>query len=357
MKIIKNSGIHLISDDLHLTLDPKSVRSANEADLVLISHAHTDHYPKSLKNVKPLKILSRATFLLLSPKNGGQIPNCKIIRPYQEARDEIQFGKHVRIRAYPAGHVIGSLQFLIKIRDEKIIYTGDFCLADRFGMEKSPILKARDGTLIIDETYYKEGVSFPPRKKIYTDILRWLNAHFKKSGKRSAVVIAQRLGTCQEISALINYSTLKNVRIHAHPQVFESNMIHSTFSKIRNFFKRNVFEEEQRNTRPNQTSLSKFLNSKQESRESATIDSKGHNKPQSEKVIYLLPFHYVRKTKELVDFYGSDSVAVCTGWVMTKMFSNLGKYGINLFPLTSHAGYDEVQRYIRESQSRKVVYV
>jgi len=364
VKIIKNSGIHLIADDVHVVIDPTSVRAANEADLILISHAHSDHHPSSLKNVTPLKLMSEPTYLLLSNKKKGPISHFHLLKPFQTPRDEFVFEKNgdaIRIQAHPAGHVVGSMQFLISFNGEKVIYTGDFCLDDRCGMEKSMILQAENGTLIIDSTYFDKVDSFPSRKRTYVRLLRWLHQNFKKPGKKSAVIIAQRLGTCQEIAALINnYSTIENYKIHVHAQVFESNLVHAKFSSLQYFYKKRVFEEESRNTCRNQSSLTSFFETEMNNG-SGVSDGNGNKRfigQVGAKLIFLLPFNYVRKIQELVEFYGADSIAVCTGWAETKMFKPLEtEFGIQLFPLTSHAARVDIQRYEKESKAKKVIYV
>ena len=131
----------------------------------------------------------------------------------------------------------------------------------------------------------------------------------------------------------------------------------SWFTKITAEEVERISEEEQRNQHATQTSLSSFLTSNGNSDLNELKKSSKIRHETSGKVLYLLPFHFIKRIRELVEFYGSDSVAVCTGWVMTHFFTPLIRQnGIKSFPLTSHAGKDDVQRYIRESKVKRVIY-
>lgn len=334
MKVVENSGTHVISKKIHIIIDPVTISSANEADLVLISHAHVDHI-KNVEKIIPLKIMSQPTFDLLSMKfdNSLKLINYKIITPFKNVDDEINI-QGCRISAFHAGHCIGSLQFKIELEDKTIIYTGDFCLESRFGMNNAPLLKCNGGILIIDSTYFSQEYVFPSRKKLYPEILFWIKNTLEKY--ENVIIIAQRLGVQQEITALLNYSTL-NCNLFAHPSIYKTNEVHSTYFSLGKFqYKGNPMEIKGRNE-----TLDSYFNFKK---------NNGMNKKNNSKSVFLLPYSYIGRIRELKEKYGEKSIAIATGWAKTQDF------GVKSFPLSSHAGYDQILNYEKESETKETYF-
>jgi Cft2 family RNA processing exonuclease len=232
----------------------------------------------------------------------------------------------ITIQAVDAGHCIGSLQFKIKYNQKQVIYTGDFCVETRMGMQKGSILKGKDSTLIIDSTYSAKQYVFPSRMEIYRDILKWVKNVFETHN--SAILFSRQLGTAQELTDLINTSTLK-CDIWVNPSIYYHNLIHAKYYPLGNFqYRRNPFD----------SSLDDFL-----------FPKSGKSK---RKKVYLLPFYMYNKKylPQLRKVYGTEAMAVCTGWALTSRFS------VKAFPLTSHTGHDGIQRYRRESGASDMIY-
>ncbi|NVM04247.1 MAG: MBL fold metallo-hydrolase [Candidatus Helarchaeota archaeon] len=334
MKILKNRGMHLISKKIHIIIDPTTISSANDADLVLISHAHIDHI-KNVEKINPLKILSRPTFDLLSSnlKKNCKITNFKIIEPYNSPKDEINI-QGCKISAFHAGHCLGSFQFRIKLNNKIILYTGDFCLESRFGMNKAPLLKCNNGIFITDDTYFSQEYVFPTRKTLYPKILSWFKETLEKN--EEIIIIAQRLGVQQEITALLNYSTL-NCSLFTHPSIYKANEIHSSYLPLGKFqYKRHPLEKKRQNK-----TLTSYFNSK---------NRNGNNKKYNSKSVILLPYYYVRKIRELEEKYNRNSIMIATGWAKTQNFR------VKSFPLSSHAGYDQILDYQKYSRAQKTFF-
>ncbi|MHA1381204.1 MAG: MBL fold metallo-hydrolase [Candidatus Helarchaeota archaeon] len=334
MKIVKDRGMHIISKKIHVVIDPTTIKSANESDLVLISHAHGDHI-KNVEKILPLKVMSQPTYDLLSLKlkENSIIKNFRIITPYETPQDELNI-HGCKISAHHAGHCVGSLQFKIKIENKNVVYTGDFCLESRFGMNKAPLLKSKNGILITDDTYFSQQFIFPSRKALYPKILSWFNDSFREYNE--LIVIAQRLGVQQEMTALLNYSTLK-CNLYTHPLVYKTNEVHSNYVPLGKFQYKNKF-------------LPKTLKDKKLTSFFETEKKRYFYNKINSKSIFLLPYFYIRKLRELKEKFGKTSIVVATGWAKSQNF------GVKSFPLSSHAGYDQILKYQKNSQAQKTYF-
>jgi len=326
--------MHIISKKIHIVIDPTTLTSANEADLVLISHAHADHVT-NVEKIIPLKIMSQPTYdlLLLKLRNKLKILNYKIINPYKNPEDELNI-HGCKISAFHAGHCVGSLQFRIKLDKRIILYTGDFCLESRFGMNKAPLLKCKDGIFITDKTYFSQNYIFPTRKALYPEILSWFKNMLEQY--KELFVIAQRLGVQQEITALLNYSTL-NCKVYTHPSIYKANEIHSNYLPLGKF----QYRAEHSKSTYKEKTLTSFFNSNRKNIK---------NNKNNSKTVILLPYFYIKKIKELKKKYGKNCIVVATGWAKTQNF------GVKSFPLSSHAGYDQIINYEKVSQAQTTYF-
>ncbi|MHA1424777.1 MAG: MBL fold metallo-hydrolase [Candidatus Helarchaeota archaeon] len=321
MEIFKKSGTHIMLNKQHIVIDPLSNQ---ESDIVLISHGHSDHINiQAFRKLKQPIYLSQPTLEILNERSKTEIvkENVVIIKN----GDSLNVNG-IMIQAFDAGHCIGSLQFKIMHNQTTIIYTGDFCVETRMGMQKGAILKGKNSTLIIDSTYAGKEYVFPSRMEIYKDILKWIKTVLKTHN--NVILFSRQLGTAQELTDLINKSTL-NCDILVNPSIYYHNLIHTKYIPLGNFqYRRNLFDK----------SLDDFLfpTSKQSRR----------------KRVFLLPFFMYNKKylPELKKVYGTDAMAVCTGWALT------GRFSVKAFPLTSHTGYNGIQRYLQESGAKDMMY-
>jgi Cft2 family RNA processing exonuclease len=322
VEIYKKSGMHLLLNKTHLLIDPLSHQ---ESDAVLISHAHSDHINLRVFDefTQPI-YLSQPTFEILCARAKKEFKQKENIH-FLKNDDEIQVDG-ITIKAVDAGHCIGSLQYKISFNQHIIIYTGDFSLEPRMGMQKGVVIKGKNATLITDSTYADKKYIFPSRMELYRDILEWLKSVFKTS--KTAVIFARELGTGQELTDLINESTL-NCELWVHPSIYFHNMIHASYYPLGTFqYRRNVFDR----------SLDDYFSTKK-------------TKPQPRRV-HLLPIHMYKRENisQIKEQYGTDALAICTGWALTQRFS------IHSFALSSHADYPNIQRYWTESGAREIIY-
>lgn len=321
VEIYRKSGTHVILNKKHILIDPLA---HHESDIVLISHAHSDHInTRILDKFEQPVYMSEPTREIVNERSNKKFDqeNIQIVKN----GDTIDFDG-IKIKVFDAGHCIGSLQFRIDYRQQKVIYTGDFCIESRMGMQKGAILQGKNSVLITDSTYSDAKYDFPPRMQIYGQILNWINTVFKKHN--TAVLFARQLGTSQELTDLINISTL-NCDLWVHPKIYYHNLIHHNYYPLGDFiYRKNPFD--------------------------GCLDDYFQSNPRKNrrKRVYLLPIYYYNKNylPKLKNRYDPDSMAICTGWALTT------KFMIKSFALSSHADYKNIQQYYTQSGAKEIFY-
>ncbi|MFX1450078.1 MAG: hypothetical protein ACFFCM_04490, partial [Promethearchaeota archaeon] len=169
---------------------------------------------------------------------------------------------------------------------------------------------------------------------LYPKILTLFRKAFEKN--EEIIIIAQRLGVQQEITALLNYSTL-NCILFTHPLIYRTNEIHTSYLPLGNFqYKKQPLEKKQKDK-----TLISFFNSEKRSSNNNNFNTKS---------AILLPYHYVKKIGELKEKYSKNSIIIATGWAKTQ------KFDVKSFPLSSHAGYDQILNYENYCEAQKTVF-
>lgn len=189
-------GVHVEGPGKYILADPTS-RPTRLPDVVLLSHAHRDHYsPSVLRFLKKTPIvMSKATRRLVDPQ--GKLANVVEVEPGGEV--EVS---GLSIRAYEAGHIIGSLQFSFELQNRTITYTGDFNSEKRVVLRPAEIVKS--DILIIDATYGNPSFSFPQRAELYSRLINAVREEIESGGR--VLIKGRRLGVAQEVTALISLS-------------------------------------------------------------------------------------------------------------------------------------------------------
>ncbi|MHA1751097.1 MAG: MBL fold metallo-hydrolase [Candidatus Helarchaeota archaeon] len=328
VNIYIDSGTHIELKDYRIVIDP--TKKYDDVDLAIISHAHSDHYTSSIFKTDYPKLMSFETLEILNSrirKESNKIKNFQLIKE----NETLKFGKNkeVKITAYNSGHCVGGLEFLIEINDRKIVYTGDFCLESRLGFKRGKLIRGTD--LIIDSTYFDEQFQFPPRNQIYSDILKWIKSRLIDQNQEQLIIFGRRLGTCQELTRLLNFSTLKkdyNLSIYTHPLVYWINQVHSDYYE-------NLGDYEY---------LKNPLKNKTEYGTKVNKDGKS---------VYIAPFFLStrKKIEKLFPDYNIANFGLVTGWTISNRFYIKG------FPLTSHADYNQIMYYKSKSGAKNVYFV
>ena len=107
----KKQGLYCIPGDFFI--DP--IAPVHRA---LITHAHTDHARPNNK----LILSSKETIELMKLRYGKNYCNTHQSIHY----DETVILNNLKIRILPAGHILGSVQFLIEYKGYKLLISGDY---------------------------------------------------------------------------------------------------------------------------------------------------------------------------------------------------------------------------------------
>jgi len=279
---------------MYLTLNDGrklGIEVSKGADLVYISHAHSDHARG--RNI----FSSHETFDLLS---AGSEKQTSLVRVNDE-----------NIKLFPAGHILGSTQLRFT-NGHTVVYTGDMKLRDGFTTEKAEIIECDE--LHIDCTFGHPDFNFPEKEEIADRIDRWTRTRLMTG--QNVIFGAYSTGKAQElIHILNNYSDVTPVVDHAIEQ------------KCKVYDKHGI-------------KLKRFEIGTYE----ATEAMKG-------KFVYVVPFHFVNQQSEkwFEAQYKRVSFALVTGW------ANRYKYRNQAFPLSDHAGFYEILKYVEESKAKEIV--
>ncbi len=275
-------GVHLPRENLWL--DPWSCR-----ELAFVSHAHADHTGRHREI-----ICSEITARLMQERLGAGL---KI----EHAKP---FGQSFQIRNFeacllPAGHVFGSAQLFVATEQGTLLYTGDFKVRPGLSAEKIEWLPAE--TLIMETTYGLSRFVFPPTQDVLKDIICFC-AETIEDGM-VPVLLGYSLGKAQEL-----LSSLTEAGLPA--------MLHVSIAKITS-----VYEE-----------LGMKLPAWQ------VFDPheiRGR--------VIIFPPSAVRS--RALAAIKNRRVAAITGWAVEPGVTY--RLGVDAaFPLSDHAGYDDLLRYV-----------
>lgn len=196
MKIGRTSnGILLKNSKLSLLIDPDGSSTPLNPDLILVSHAHTDHssgLSQFTENDIPV-VLSQETYQILKAK-GTRIPHPRLIAPGEEI--ELKDGK---IKALRSGHMLGSLQFVIDFFEQQVAYTGDLNYERSLVLPRAQVPKA--DILLLDCTYGNPYYLFPKRKNLYPKIREKIQELMSKDSK--LFLHGYTLGKAQELTKMV----------------------------------------------------------------------------------------------------------------------------------------------------------
>ncbi len=214
IRIRVQNGVHIESGRFYVLIDPTR-RPSRAPSVVLLTHAHRDHYSPSALRLPPKVpiVMSRATRLLVD--RGGRLRNVVEVEPNGEV--EVS---GIQLRAHEAGHILGSLQFSFEVEGLTITYTGDFNLEKRIILKPAEIVKSE--VLLIDATYGDPRYRFPPRTELYARLVEEVKRETEAGGR--VLIKSRRLGVAQEVTAVISFST------HITPVVEE------TIARYNNFY-------------------------------------------------------------------------------------------------------------------------
>jgi putative mRNA 3-end processing factor len=255
---------------------------APNADVQVLSHAHSDHVVNG-RGMEP--ICSELTARLAS------------------ARSETHFepGSHhdARFELLNAGHIPGSRCLSIRDGETRILYTGDLSTRDRFYLEGFKPVAADQ--LILETTYGTPEYVFPPQAAIEREIVDW----FDDTLGRPLVLFGYALGRAQELALLVNRS--------ARDGLYVSQAI-DTMNEV----------------------IETAYDSSFGAQSLAEADRLG-----GEDVVILPSRRRVRDVLDTIPVESTIATAGFSGWAVDSSFKFANGYD-RTFPLTDHCDFEEL---------------
>lgn len=295
--------------DLDLWVDSMKPRAR-----CYVSHGHADH-----ARPHDVVVTSVANAMVCAHRFGRRAPAKQTAFPElaaAERRDVVwethafnepwREGDH-ELTLFSAGHVLGSSQLLIESDRGRHVYTGDFKLEPSYTAE-TPEVKRCDSVLM-ECTYGKPQYVFPPRAEIAGQMVSWARAALEDGAV--PIFFAYSLGKAQEAMAILGSG---GIPLATHGAVASMSRVYEDAGVVLPPYERYDAE---------------------------TFDgSRALVWPPSGKA---LPKAVRGKTVR---------TAALTGWVLGRTGFG-GRTDIG-FPLSDHADYPSLLRYVELAQPKKV---
>jgi DNA ligase-1 len=275
-----------------LWLDPWDAKR-----FAFISHAHSDHIAPH----EEIIISERTSRLLESRLPGRRIEH---VLPFGEQRSV----RGLDIMLLPAGHIFGSAQFFLAVGDETLLYTGDLKLRPSKSAEQAQWRHA--GALIMETTFGLPRYRFPPTQQVIEQIVCFCRETIQAGDV--PVLLGYSLGKAQEILCSLDGAGLTPM---LHGAVYQMTRIYEQFGQ----------------------SFCKYV------RYNAN-DTAG-------KVLICPPSANGSRMLERIK---RKRVALISGWAVDP--NAVYRYRVDAaFPLSDHADYDDLHRYVGLVQPRRVL--
>jgi Cft2 family RNA processing exonuclease len=290
------AGKSLYVSALDLWIDSTSPR-----ERCYVSHGHADH-----ARVHDLVITSTDNARVCALRFGRR--GEATVYETHAFNDPWEVGAH-RLSLFSAGHVLGSSQLLIEGEAGRFVYTGDFKLEPSYTAEPAEV--KRCDVVLMECTYGRPQYVFPPRGEVAAAMVGWA----RRALEDGAVPIfyAYSLGKAQEALAILGRAGLP---LTAHGAI-------AAMAR--------VYAEAGVALPPH------------ERYDAAAFDGA--------RVLLWPP-----SGRALPKAVRGRSVrtAALTGWALSK--SGQHRYGTDTgFPLSDHADFPSLLRYVELAQPRKVL--
>ncbi len=172
-----------------------------------ISHAHRDH-------------MARHEFALCTPHTARLYHARMGRRPVLEMpyRQTISWGG-LQLTTYPAGHCLGSAMLLADDGEQRLLYTGDFKLAESATAERAELPPA--DILVIESTYGNPAHRHLPRSEAIERLVVLVRDTLSRG--LTPVVQAYSLGKAQEVTAIL---AAAGIAVLQHPEIYAISLVY-----------------------------------------------------------------------------------------------------------------------------------
>ena len=275
-----------------LWLDPWDAKR-----FAFISHAHSDHIAPHEEIIS-----SERTARLLKSRLPGH--RTEHVLPFGEERSL----HAVDLMLLPAGHIFGSAQCFLSLADETLLYTGDFKL--RPGKSAEQVQWRQADTLIMETTFGLPRYRFPPTKQVIDQMVSFCREAIDAGNV--AVLLGYSLGKAQEILCSLDGAGLTPM---LHGSVYQMTRIYEQFGQ----------------------SFCKYVR---------------YNPNDVAGKVLICPPSANRS--QMLERIPRKRVAMISGWAVDP--NAVYRYQVDAaFPLSDHADYGELIRYVELVQPRRVL--
>ena len=282
-----------------------------------VSHGHSDHareHQTIVASINSAKICR----LRFARRNANGAQQSLLGEAFFKPRPACDFEEHAfnepweigdhRLTLFSAGHVLGSSQLLIEGETGAFVYTGDFKLDRSYTAEPTEV--KRCDVLLMECTYGRPQYAFPPREEVAEQMVAFARETFEHYG--IPIFFAYSLGKAQEAIAILGNS---GIPVTAHGSVYSISKIYEEAGVVLPPYQRydpQTFDAQSALIWPPSGALPKAVRG------------------------------YQTKT------------AILTGWSVDR--STTFRYGVDRgFPLSDHADYPALLRYIELAEPKKVL--
>jgi DNA ligase-1 len=275
-----------------LWLDPWDARP-----FAFVSHAHSDH-------IAPHRevIISERTARLMQARLPGD--RKEIVLPFGQPMTV----RGLEVTLFPAGHIFGSAQFFLRAGTDSLLYTGDFKL--RRGKSAEPAEWTSADTLIMETTYGLPRYRLPPTEEVVAQIVAFCRDAID-SGE-VPILLGYSLGKAQEILCALDgagFSPMLHGSVYRMTRIYEQ--FGQTFCDYARYDPDNV----------------------------------------AGKVLICPPS---ANRSRMLEKIPRKRVAMISGWAMDP--NAIYRYQVDAaFPLSDHADYDDLIRYVELVQPKRVL--
>ncbi len=293
-----DNGLYLPALDLWLDAHAPQARS-------VVSHGHADHieaHGHLIATPETARILAHRL---------QEFRGTATLLPYGEPFD-LPGETPARLTLYPAGHCLGSAQVLIETGGTRIVYTGDMKLRPNVAAEQGVIVPC--DILITECTFGEPRYIFPPDAEIHTRLRDEIEAAY--AAGEVPVVLGYSLGKGQEALHLLTgwgYPVMCHGAVDTVSHIYE--VLGVSFPGPYSRYQRGQVADN----------------------------------------VLLCP-PSVRKHAMLRAIAPVRTILL-TGWALHPGAWNIYKDVGAVLPLSDHAGYDDLVRYVEESGARRIYTV
>jgi DNA ligase-1 len=262
-----------------------------------VSHAHSDHIAPHEEIV-----VSERTSRLMQARLPGE-----------RHEHVLPFGRPSTVRGLaitllPAGHIFGSAQFFLESDAGSLLYTGDFKLRPGRSAEATEWQQA--DTLIMETTYGLPRYRLPPTELVVQQIVAFCREALEEGA--TPVLLGYSLGKAQEILCSLAEASLQPM---LHGSVYRMTRIYEQFGQ--------AFCQYER------------------------YDPKAV----AGKVLICPPS---ANRSRMIQGLTNKRVAMISGWAVEP--NAIYRYQVDAaFPLSDHADYDDLLRYVELVQPKRVL--